>query len=862
MPQFTRDFRTAPAAWALRRALAGQEEAMQKRDIGMGGLVGLFIAGTVLGGCAANGGEAEPGEKLTVSCDGKCDGLGSTIRSYWRSLRNVDSGDLINVTAGFATDELNDQLAVGGATARFDAPELYTLPEDAEGDLTLKNIESLTHGLTLRYGENELSTTVNRVRQNHLRNSRDVVFADAAFAIRGSIDHGWSFQTGGLGAGDGWASVGFSAGAELESRVVAAFPTELRATGGSMLGALRESRGFVLPRSVEDLEAMKPGESFALSGDGALGVNLGAGLPILVREPVNHVTYNIVLSAALRARLEGSLDVQVARLEGDEIVVDVGTSRIYGRSAALALYDGWGVTGFIELDVELAGRTVNLGRFVERALEKQLDRQINLVDGRIERSSREARISVARFRFRLSELDEAGRAALAQTLKADVRLSQLLSAQGHAGVVAELDIMRAGRSATSYAGIDILGMKFFREEIAASGSTVIQTPGGVRTLMFDSLHRDRGWFFSSHGFTRVGLSGLTFDPRDGGSAEGEANLHLSIVEGDEFMQRDKMLDHLDALVLAVAGAEAFEVLERGGNELERHIEAFCPNSRAFDPCRTDVLANDRTRSLEETTLADFRARLGHLEEQQFEMVMAAARQRIIAQKTLEPAASLVGPKASVVLSYRLDDAALQEITARSGDEFASAVEAYLAVAEIDRGDSESEIAADRRELRDDERATVQALAAIFDQARRDYEAVSGVERARVDGLGEIGAQALEIRIPVDRERGPLFDEATVQSLAQARSEVATRLFDALVDTAGDLPGLPEQVAAYSLLALTPAHLHDVRLDVDMDLSDGFSQDFTHYRTAGYAPFDIYAKGGAVAPVDGGVFNLDALMRVD
>jgi len=825
---------------------------------------GLLIAGALAAGCAAIAGESgEPGEKLTVACDGKCDGFGDSVRSLWRSLRNVDSGDLLHVSAGYATDELNDALAFGGAAARFDAPELYALAEDARSDLTLEDIDALTWGLTQRYGESEMTTEVNRIRRDHLRQSADAVFADAGFAISGGVNHGWSFLTGGLGAGDGNVSVGFDLGAELDSRVVAAFPTELRATGGSMLQALKETRGFVLPRSVEDVRSMKPGESFALSGSGALGINLGAGLPLLVREAIPHITYNIILSAALRARLEGKLDVQLVRLEGDQVVIDVGMSSVRSRSAQLAIYDGWGVSGFIEASVELGGRSMDLGRIVERALERQLDRQINIIDGRLESSSRQSRVSVARFRFRLDSLDEAGAQAFAQTLKGDVRFSQLLAAQDHPGVVAELDILRGGRSATSYAGIQVFGMRFFREEIASSGTTVIQTPGGARSLMFDSLHRERGWFFSSHGFTRVGLSGLTFDRREPGSAEGDTNLVMQIVEGDEWMQRDKMLDHIDALVLAVAGQDAFAVLERGGNELERHVVTFCPRSAAFDPCRMTVLTDARTVALRDGTLAEFTGRIGHLDEAQLRMMEAAARMRLTAQATLEPAASLVGPRASVVLSYRLDNAALGELLGnRSGEDFAQAVQSYLSVAEIDRGASEADIAGARNRVASRSGGSAGALGAVFDRARRDYATVAGAERARIDGIGEIGANALEIRIPIDRDRGPLYEEATAQSLAQARSEVVTRMFDELVSEAGSLEGLPEQIVAYSLLTLTPSHLHDVRLDVDMDLSDRISQDYAHYRVAGNAPLDVYAVGAAVSPIDGGVFNIDALLRVD
>ncbi len=820
----------------------------------------LFLA-LALAGCVGQGGEPAMDE-IEVQCDGKCDGLGGSIRSLWDRARQVDRGDLVNVTAELATDQVNDALAFDNAALGFDAPELYALHDDASMDLTLHDLDDLTQGLAYRYGERELTTAVNRVRQEHLTNSGDVVFAEAAFEIDGRVNHGWNLETGGLLGDDSWASVGFTAGARLQSRVIGAFGNEIRSNGQSMLRAMRESRGFILPRSADDLREMAPGESIALSGEGALGINIGAGVPLIVAEPSSHLTYNIVVSGSLRARLEGELDVQLVRMDGDDVYVDVGTTKVFERSAKLAIYDGWGVGGFIETEIEIANHVVDLGRIVERALEKQLDRQINLIDGRLERTGQESRVSVARFRFDLDELGEDGKKALEQVLSGDVRLAQLLSNQNEPGVHAEFDLLRSGETSTGYAGIDLLGMSFFRERIERNGSAVIQTPGGVRSIMFDSLHRESGWFFSSHGYTRVGLSGLTWDPRGGGEPEGEANLFIQVVEGDSYMQRDKVLDHIDSLIVALVGPEPFAIVEDYGNRVEAHTESLCsPSSRAGSACFEDVLTDPTTVALRNDGLEAFSAALpSGLSEDVRNLALDAARLRLTAQATVEIAASLTGPETSVVLDYRLDDRALDNLMFnRSGDDFAKAIRQYLVLAEADRELDPTDQAEARRRVLERNEGHIRALTSLFDTYRERYQEQASAERSILTGVGELGAQALEIRYDVDRDGAPVYESATARSLAQARSATATELYDALIDAAGDLPGLEEQVVAYSFLFMTPAENQDIRIDMDFDTS---SWVYEHYETAGYADFDWYAKGASVAHIDGGFFDIDALVNVD
>ncbi|MBW2523231.1 MAG: hypothetical protein JRI23_03610, partial [Deltaproteobacteria bacterium] len=275
-------------------------------------------------GCSSDeGGDELVGEMLQVECSGKCDGWNS-IRSLWRDARNLDLNDLLSVGAGYASEELNlslDATDYATLSAGFGPPKLYALAEQAEDDLTLGNIDRLVTGLAVQFGDRELTTQVNAVRRNHLQSSSDVVFGECAFTIGADLKHDWHLPTGGF---DGDVILGFDVGSDLSTRVIAPFDSELKATGGAPLSALRQTRGFILPRSVADLRAMKPGELVALRSTGGLGVNLGVGVPVLIANPLSSVSYSLVLSAGVRAHLRGYMDVQLVRLEGGQVVVDVG----------------------------------------------------------------------------------------------------------------------------------------------------------------------------------------------------------------------------------------------------------------------------------------------------------------------------------------------------------------------------------------------------------------------------------------------------------------------------------------------------------------------------------------------------------
>jgi hypothetical protein len=808
----------------------------------------------LLAACATS----EPeGEELSVTCEGKCDGIGN-LKSFIRDAKELDLGDLVAVGSKLGADEISGALSGDFASIKLDEPRFFALPGVAEPDLTLENIDTLVSGLAARFGERELSTEVNAVRRAHLMAGSDKVFVESAFRLGGNSD--WGNNVGGFDNAS--VRIGFGVGGSLEARVIGAYRSELQGVSRGPLKALTDLRGFVFPRGIDEIRKMKPGESFALSGEGHLGANLGAGVPILIANPGNIISYNIVISAGLRARIAGQLDVQLVRLDGDEIVIDVGMQRVREWSAKLAIDDAWGVQGLLRTNISLGGIEVDLGKLADKALQKQLNSKLNLFSAELSKSNTASRVSVARLRFGLDGGDASVIApAIAQALKGDVRLAQALANRGEPGVIAEFDLLRSGSSTTSFAGIDILGMSFFKKTIASEGEVIIQTPGGARSLLFQSLRKSSGSFFSEHGYTRVGLSGLNFDPNNPGEARGEANLFVQLQEADDFMERDKMLDHVDALILALGGKAALASIETHGNALERFVEQTCPNSQAFDPCRVSVLSNPTVIDLRTKGVDAARAAATNLTSTQGAELIKLADFRMTTQATYEPKAALVGPESTFTIDYRFDDAALNFLmTERDATSFKSALHAYASAVKVNRLDEASNLAANRAKLERDLKAQVDELAAKYDAARTDYRKLLGVERAVLQKIGPVGPRLLEVRVPVDQNNRPLYEEAAVGSLAEARSRVVTKMFDSLVKKSSGFSTHVEQVSGYALLGMLEPSRIDLRVDARIDVSDGFSQNFEHYRAAGYGSFDIYGKGDKVAPIDGGLFSIDALIE--
>ncbi|MEM6296790.1 MAG: hypothetical protein AAGA54_36325 [Myxococcota bacterium] len=805
----------------------------------------LFPSLLALSVACASEAPNEPVETLAVDCGGKCDGLDS-VRSLLRDPSDLSLDDLLDSGRALVTDELNAVLA-SGDLGGF-AVDLH----DADA------LEPLVQDMAAAFGERELTTAVNALRLRHLQSSGDTVYAETSLTLDPSTGIDWSRSVEGLVAdGVSTARVGFDASATVQARVISAHeaPTD------DPIARLQTLRDFAVPRSVADLRSMKPGEAVALRGEGSLGANFGTGVPLLIAEPTSVLTYSVVLSAGLRSRLGGELDVQLLRMDGSELVVDVGISKVRESSAFLAVRDRWGVQGLLESEIEIAGIDVDLGALVDRALQRQLDRRVQLIDALASSAESQSRMTVARLRFDL-DADEALLApAIAQALRGDIRLAQALSHRGEPGIVAELDLLRSGASSASTAGIELFGMSFFRRKLEEQGTIVVQSPAGVRTVMFESLRRDWDWLFSRHGYTRVGMSGLLFDPRNpNATARGEANLVVQLMEGDAVMERDKLLDHVDGTLLAIAGPDSIAALEGPGNEMQRWIQDECRGSSAFDDCPIDALEDPRVADWTAQGMSALEGTLGDVSPEVADLARELGALRLLAQSTFEIQAAFTGPSTTVVVDYRLDDRALETLmVSRDAGDYAASVTAYLEAAEIERDDTAAKIAETRAEIADDVADEALRSGETFASYGQQYRRLVEAEFATVESVGLIGGTMLEVRFPVDANNRPIYAEAAARSLPEARADLTRAMFDELIEQADDWGPHAEQTVGYALLSMLPASQTEVGFDVDMGLEDTFSNWRGQYRAAGYPEsLSLFASGPDVAPVDGGLFDIDGI----
>ncbi|MBT8495847.1 MAG: hypothetical protein KJO07_22580, partial [Deltaproteobacteria bacterium] len=107
---------------------------------------------------------------------------------------------------------------------------------------------------------------------------------------------------------------------------------------------------------------------------------------------------------------------------------------------------------------------------------------------------------------------------------------------------------------------------------------------------------------------------------------------------------------------------------------------------------------------------------------------------------------------------------------------------------------------------------------------------------------------------------PVYEEALTQSIAKRRAELVAEFFDGLRSEAKGHRG--SHIAAYTLLQMVPAGHRDVRINFDVDTSDGWSSVNEPYRAAGYANFDLHSRESKAAPIESDTFDINTFSRVD
>lgn len=824
----------------------------------------LFAAALLLASCAPTDEPAPPADDTStpVVCEGpKCDGLSERFRDAFDDMRAIDLDDLKLLGAGLATDQLNGVLGdLPYSNISLTPTSLYGTREEVLGQTTVHDINTLRAGLTERFGEHAFATRVVEMRRQHAA-STGAIWAESHFAIGPDLGHSWGFDAG----DDVVGAVGFQANATVETVVIAPHADKNDTIVDAPLAAIREVRGFVVPRELSDVQAMAPGESVSMRGAGALGLNLGVGVPFLITTVGPVLALHARLSLGARVAMSGNLDVQLIRGQGSDAWVDVGMDTQSVRNFAVALTTGWGVSGLPEVDLDLGPVNLDVTSIAEKALRKQLDRHIN-PSLSATTSTVTSRLTVARFRFDLDQVTAEGfDQALKQAMRGDIRLAQALANRGDAGVAQELDLTKDARSEANYVGFRFLGMEFYRANNFDTGTVSIEQNGQTQTLLFSELERQSGLFFTDRAYEWRKL--VSIEAADGRLTSAENNARITIREADSFLERDQMLDHVDPFVGYLIG---FDPLYRDVNTLADALadatdKACTPpepggsfgDRQAYDDCIEGLATNPDLVAQRNAVRAAMDAAVSTHLVAGFDPAVtntADVAQRLmnfklgLVTRHDRPDVAFYGPKGRMLTQIRFSDDALHAMMVPGRhDDFRVAVENVLRLMAARRIGDSARKQEHLDDYIDDRRERLDEIAELYGLATVDWADLDDISQVTLQGQ-RIGDYGHMVTIP---EGAP--NNLDIGSIAEHKGRILEKLVPELVELAEagifrDLDEPEEFVIAYALLWM--ANPADVELLANYVFDD--SDDLA------FDDLDVYARGTSPL-IEAGQFDLDELL---
>lgn len=812
---------------------------------------------------------AEAEGRSTGTCPtGKCDGFISSVRDYYDDMRSLNLNDLVSLGTGLATDQVNDLIGdTPYANLKLEETGFYGEgSRELFGQVVQRDINALQAGLTRSLGEHAFATRVNEIRRGTLASSEYAVFAESAFTLEGRYAPSWSVDHGDL-----LGNLGFDLSPRVEAIVIAPHKDNLDAVWSNPLKVLQQARGYILPRDLDDIRAMAPGESFALKAEGVLGFNLGVGMPILIGTVADFVTLSARLSAGARVSLSGDLDVQLVRGEGDEIWVDVGLSKQRVRHFSLAVRSGWGVEGFDawDLNVDLGPVSVDLEEIVTKALEKQLNEKLALFSATASRGSESVRMTVARFRVSLDQADESVKQAVHQALKGDIRLAQALANRPGTGVVQELDIAKDARSESTYLGFRFLSMNFFNSRNYDTGIITVDTEGQRQTLLFSELDRRSGLFFNEKSAKWRQVTSLITE--DGALVDAEINARLTLTEDDEFLARDEVIDHLDPLLGYMVGFSGlFDHLNPPANGLFDFANSFCgaspgansnDNNRGYNrqewrECH-ETLADQRDfKAYEDRAWEAFDYTTGRTLVEGFDPAFTSSFD--IARRLMEVKLgvsgqadasnwSANGPEGRLLTQIRFSDAALHEMLGQGkgrSEDFAVALSNVLAMMRLDRLDEYDPDARVPQSWFRDLQKRMAAIVEVYDAHAQAFTQLDRIGELRYDGQA-LGGHAHLLLIDADHP-----DDVALATIAERKGQIVGRLFEAMRDEADSLGEYREFVIGYALMWMTRPESIEMLVDLNIEKDHRWAYDLIRTQ--------LYTRG-TDSFIGAGQFNLDELL---
>ena len=841
------------------------------------------------------------------------------LRARFADVRKINTRNLAGVAVNLGAEQLNKSLAVKTKYAELGitVAETNVFGKTAEDNSLVPStgkVKSLTDvkaSLATELGEQEFPTELAKVRLAHLAQGQDKYFVETGFGLRGALGLQYSHNAGGFGDGNITVQVGFKKGQDVEAHVVVATPEanlkDLLEVNGEAIAALRAGvGGFVVPEKAEQILKMKAGEMVGLKGKGTFAANFGIGVPILIAD-AGPFAYSLVVSAGLTHAVEGVLDVQLVRLEGDEVVLDVGISEAQLDAKSLGVTGSWGVA--TECDDGSRCLDAGIGKIVKNGLAKRLGAFMKTSVG-VSTSKAGSRIELARARFHLDQPEVAG--ALEQALHGDLRYAQALYSRSlqdaKQPVTFDFDMMRASMSSSRSFGADIFGISVYhRVAVEKTGSFAVQTPDGVQSVLWNSFEKNSGWFQMDHGSKLTAISSAALNAGSPDKAINRANLVVQSVVGDKHMDDDVLLDSTDALIVTLAGAEALAPLDKYGSPMQEAVGRECPVTKAApsgpksntanrdtwdEACNVKLIEDESKKVVQlasgALSLVDARKRgVEEFKNQDAvrsaqpafrDLLGAAAELRLTLQMVkIHALDDANGPGVSFALNYRLDDKALALLATADTDQYRGAVERYLATV----GGARSGINGATPVSEGDAKKAGDAMVALLERFQARYKNLAENESA---DLPRVLADKPYVNLPIgirfdvsdvanaeSPERMKQFlddtDRIRVESVSHQRAMLGKELFDGLTSAADKSVGFgngkqrlfAEQAASYPLIAAIPASHLEVGLDLAANVKSTFWAKRERFIKAGFQAVGKSARGSDVEPIASKLFDMDKMM---
>ena len=789
---------------------------------------------------------------------GKCDRVSDNVQELYSDMKRLNLDDLVSLGAGLATDELNGVLSqIPYIDLKLSETAVFgSQPRVLFGETMIDDIYKLQAGLTTGLGETAFATRINGLRLRTLENTPAEVFAETSFKLGGSLNQSWSL----VRSNDKLGTLGFTLAPNLEAIVIAPYANPSEAIVTQPLRVLQEARGFVLPRDLTDILNMAPGSSVTLRGEGVVGLNLGVGVPLVATAIAEFLSLSARLSAAARVSISGDLDIQLVRGADKTAYLDVGLTEQRVKHLSVALNSGYGVEGLPIPELDVGGIRVDLAKVLGEAFERQLNDKLGLFDAQRSSTQVSGRLSVARFEFDLSSATPSVVQAINQGMRGDLRLAQALAIRDRSGVTRHLELTKEFELDSKYLGFRLLSMRFFSSTSESRGNIHIGTAGERQELLFDEIERKGGFFFTERGSNwRQTTSTIS---NDLGEERSLNNARLIVTEHDNYLSKDQINDHLDALLAYFYGFDPiFSDVGFAADQLGKYADHNCgprPNTndsihqrRSYDRCVENLPYDQEYRDLLESVFQRSSYYDSVWSKRDFSAGLTSSHE--IGQQLLATRVGISGihytgsgPEGTLVTQVRFSDQGVESLMAPDAPQrFTEALRSVMALMDLDRDDDlDDRVDETESYLRNKERR-INAIESTYERLVKRYQQFSSVADLTWRDGQPVSEEAMLLLVPANAEEPP-----ALYTLAQLKGQLVGTLYGELLDTARRLGEPDTLLIGYTLLYLVAPSEAEVM----------FSGRFEEGRRGAYHDynFNIYSQGDADF-IEAGVFDLEELL---